>query len=108
MNVVALWQGLPAAWQEGIRRASVSAGLSLQTGFLVLVGAAAQANQVGSPGALFHYILGNWWSVAIALILPLAFRARQGVVAAANTVTLGPSPGFPSGGKAVVTETKGP
>ena len=96
------WQNLPASIREPVKSAAVSAFFALQTAFLVLVGAAAQAGQIGSPQELVHYFVTHWWGVAVGLVLPAAYRARQGRVVAASTVQL------PSGATAVITQPKGP
>lgn len=91
------WQSLPPTVREPCRSAIVASTFALQTAFLVLVGAAAQAGAVGSPAELFHYICTHWWGVALGFVLPAAYRARQGSVAANSTVQL------PSGAVAVIT-----
>jgi hypothetical protein len=101
VNLIAVWQGLPASVREPIRSGLVSFAFSVQTAGLVLIGAAAQAGDVGSPGDLLHYVHDHWWGVTIALILPTAYRARQGAIRASNTVQLA------GGASAVVTPPKG-
>lgn len=97
MTIWERWQSIPTSIREPIKSAIVAASLALQTAFLVLVGAAAQAGALGSPAELIHYIGSHWWGVAIGFVLPAAYRARQGSVAAASTVQL------PSGAIAVIT-----
>lgn len=99
--MIASWSTLPSSVKEPLKSAAVATALSIQTAFLVLVGAAAQAGQVGSPGDLAAYVASHWWGVAIGFILPAAYRARQGATAAANTVQLA------GGVSAVITQPKG-
>ena len=101
MTIWTWWAGLPASVREPIKSAIISASLALQTAFLVLTGAAAQAGQIGDPGTLLHYYSAHWWGVAVGLVLPAAYRARQGRVAAENTVSL------PNGVSAVLIPPKG-
>jgi hypothetical protein len=95
------WTSLPPAIREPIRSGFVAISIALQTAFFVLVGAAAQAGQIGTPTELLHYGCTHWWGVAVGLVLPAAYRARQGRVAADNTVPL------PNGGSAVLIPPKG-
>ena len=97
MTIWERWNTVPSAIREPIKSAIVASFFALQTAFLVLVGAAAQAGQVGSPAELLHYCCTHWWGVALGFILPAAYRARQGRVASVSTVQL------PSGAKAVIT-----
>lgn len=99
--MIAYWAGLPAEIREPIRSAIVAMALALQTALLVLVGAAAQAGSIASPGDLWAYIGSHWWGVAIGFVLPAAYRARQGRVAAINTVPIA------GGGTAILTPPKG-
>ena len=101
MTVWVWWQSLPSQVRSPIKSALVAIGISLQTAFLVLTGAAAQAGQIGDPLTLLHYFSAHWWGVAVGLVLPAAYRARQGRVAAENTVNL------PNGGSAVLIPPKG-
>ena len=104
MTIWERWESIPPPIREPIKSAIVASFFALQTAFLVLVGAAAQAGALGSPAELVQYITSHWWGVAIGFVLPAAYRARQGSIAANSTVQL------PSGAKAVITPppTKGP
>ena len=97
MRIWEQWNALPSSIREPVKSAIIASGIALQTAFLVLVGAAAQAGQIDSPATLAHYFCTHWWGVAIGLILPAAYRARQGHIAANSTVQL------PSGATAVIT-----
>lgn len=95
------WADIPLSIREPIKSGVISFGLSLQNAVLVLIGAAAADGQIGSPGALWAYCASHWWGVALAFILPVAYRAKLASDRAANTVQL------PSGGTAVITPPKG-
>ena len=84
-----------------MKRAAVALALATQTAFLIVIGNAAQAGAIGSPQDLWSYFTGHWWGLAVGFLLPAAFRARQGRVAAQNTVNL------PNGGSAVLIPPKG-
>jgi hypothetical protein len=101
MTIWERWQLLPSQVRSPIKSGLVATFFALQTAFLVLVGAAAQAGQIGDPLTLLHYFSAHWWGVAVGLVLPAAYRARQGRVAAENTVNL------PNGGSAVLIPPKG-
>jgi hypothetical protein len=101
MTIWARWESIPTAIREPIKSGFIASFFALQTAFLVLVGAAAQAGQIGTPVELTHYFCTHWWGVAIGLLLPAAYRARQGKVAADNTVPL------PNGGSAILIPPKG-
>lgn len=100
--MIAWWLALPTAIRNPIQSGLVATAFSVQTAFLVLVGAAAQAGAVASPGDLLAYVGSHWWGVAIGFVLPAAYRARQGSIAAANTVPIS------GGGTAVISVPKGP
>lgn len=95
------WQRLPPSVREPIKSAIVAIAISVQTCFFALLGAAVQAGAAGSPQDLLCYIWTHAWGVAIGIILPAAYRARQGRVAAQNTVNL------PNGVSAVLIPPKG-
>lgn len=101
MTIWEHWQRLPPETKEPIKSAIVSTGLALQTAAFALLGAAVQAGEASDPGALARYFIAHWWGVAIGLILPAAYRARQGKIAAENTVNL------PNGASAVLIPPKG-
>ena len=101
MTIWDRWNDLPPAIREPIKSAVVAIAISVQTCFFALLGAAVQAGAAGSPQDLLCYIWTHAWGVAIGIILPAAYRARQGRVAAENTVYL------PNGVSAVLTPPKG-
>lgn len=101
MTLWAYWQSLPSAIREPIKSGIVATSFALQTGCFVLLGAAVQAGQADTPADTLAYFAGHWWGVAIGILLPAAYRARQGRVAAENTVNL------PNGGSAVLIPPKG-
>ena len=81
MNPVAWWESLPASVREPCKSATVATGMGLQNGALVLVGAAAADGHLTSPLDLVTYCAGHWWGVAVGVLLPAAYRARQGFIA---------------------------
>jgi hypothetical protein len=101
MIVWAWWGGLPASIREPLKSAIVATGIALQTAFFVLLGAAVQAGQAGDPLTLLRYFWAHAWGVAIGILLPAAYRARQSSVNTANTVNL------PNGASAILIPPKG-
>ena len=101
MTLWVWWQSIPLAIREPIKSAAVSTGLTLQTAFWILIGGAIQNGFAGSPGAVAHYFLASWWGVAIGILGSAAYRARQGHIAAENTVPL------PNGASAILIPPKG-
>ena len=101
MNLWERWNSIPPAIREPIKSGFVAIGISLQTAFFVLLGAAVQAGAAGDPGTLLQYFWAHAWGVAIGILLPVAYRTRQSKITAENTVNL------PNGGSAVLIPPKG-
>lgn len=95
------WQSLPSQIREPVKSAVIATTLSAQTAFWVLLGAAVQAGSANDPQTLLTYFWNHAWGVAIGVVLPAAYRARQGRIAAENTVAL------PNGSSAVLIPPKG-
>lgn len=101
MNLWERWQHVPPQIREPIKSAVVAASIALQTAFFTILGAAVEAGRASSPGDFLAYAQQHWWGVAIGILLPAAYRARQARTAAENTVNL------PNGGSAVLIPPKG-
>ncbi len=83
----AWWEGIPAPIREPIRSATVSASFTVQTAFWMLLGAAAQDGHCTSPADFAGYAWTHSWGCLIAVLLPTAYRAKQGFDAATKTVS---------------------
>jgi hypothetical protein len=83
---------LPAPWRGSISNATSSVLLTGQTAFWVLLGCAAAANAVDTPGDTLHYFSNHWYGIMIGIILPTAYRARQGYEHAQTVQSLQDSP----------------
>ena len=82
----AWWNAIPAAIREPIRSAAVSGSWTVQTAFWVLLGAASSDGANDTPQHFLQYIGGHYWGVIVGILLPTAYRARQGFLAATSVV----------------------
>jgi hypothetical protein len=86
--MIAWWQSLPAPVRAAIVNTWPTFILTSQTVLVTIVVCASNANALGTPQSTFAYIEKNWWSIFIAIVLPLAFRSRQGYVNGQKIQTL--------------------
>jgi hypothetical protein len=78
----AWWEAIPAPVREPIKSACVSAGWTLQTAFWMLFGSASQDGHNTSPADFAGYAWTHGWGIFVGILLPTAYRARQGYSAA--------------------------
>ena len=85
--VYSWWEGIPSPIREPIRSAAVTVGLSTQLTFWLLFGAAAQDGHLTSPLDFIGYCWTHAWGAVVGILLPIAYRSRQGFASATKTMT---------------------
>ena len=104
MNPIAWWNALPATTREPIQSFVVSSALAIQSTTVAAFAVGYGLGLCGSPEATLHFFGTAWWGIFIGTFFGVGpyYRAKQGAIAATNTVTLA------DGTKAVITPPKGP
>jgi hypothetical protein len=96
MTVLGWWtSNIPAS----VRSFVISSALGLQSTTVAAIAVGYALGLCGTFGATMHFLATAWWGICLGTFFGVGpyYRARQGAVAAANTVQL------PDGATAVVT-----
>lgn len=104
MNPVKWWFSLPSGIREPVQSFVVSTGMGLWTATTTAVGVGWIYGHCNTFPDTLTYLGTTWWFIVLAAVFGIGpfYRAKQGAVAAANTVQLA------GGASAVITPSKGP